>query len=461
MRSQSATKVAPTPSESVSSFKSELKNLKRAFLGSSGSNASKESVNHYSNRSAQRRKLHGTTDLPIVLQGDSSLLPASSSSLKQQQLHVQQHLYRQRFSEETKPSSSLSQSQSNSDSRVGGVGESMLEKLGWKQGTGLGKHPTTGLRDPSDGVNLTEDAQMWTTTTVFVLAMAIISACQTFYAAVSEILRRRNAKKAVKWQSPSIRFTTFITCGCIGLIITYTCLFLKLQVINSKSNLAYAESVGATIGMSIAQVCYVQFIWLRAKSILSPVLSEKFILFLQYLVYFSPLLLSLQVFPKIAEWVARGHKIEAIIVKITTALVIAIASLLMTLDFALVYVFVVQQNSDGLSRETKVIAKYGIASTTLATLGIATIAGNFVQTSYYYLIRALAYATLNMIFLTFTLMMRELRAQDQARNEKNERAANLLHGSDEKALRKGSINTTMGRTPGNLNTILEVSVAAL
>ncbi|KAJ3063954.1 hypothetical protein HDU98_000292, partial [Podochytrium sp. JEL0797] len=130
--------------------KMELKNLKRSLLGgnSGGGNLQAE----WNDRSAMRRKLHeghlepfhGNHDRYAEVDNSSVQSSANSSglSLQQQQIRVRQHLHNQRREELSTPVESA-----HGNSRVGGIGESMLTKMGWIEGTGLGKREDSIL-DP-------------------------------------------------------------------------------------------------------------------------------------------------------------------------------------------------------------------------------------------------------------------------------------------------------------------------
>ncbi|ORY49448.1 hypothetical protein BCR33DRAFT_763225 [Rhizoclosmatium globosum] len=132
----------------VNTHKAELNNLKRTLLGTTKTGATTyDSVqSEYLDRSSIRRKLFENHNEPFNNQGvvESQVVNSSRLSSQQQQQHVLEHLYNQHIENE---STSDIMIEEDTASRVAGVGEAMLSKLGWKEGSGLGKREDS-IKEP-------------------------------------------------------------------------------------------------------------------------------------------------------------------------------------------------------------------------------------------------------------------------------------------------------------------------
>ncbi|KAJ3130809.1 hypothetical protein HK100_007447 [Physocladia obscura] len=158
----------------------ELKKLKRQLVGPDASSVFGKG---YTDRSLQRRKLHGSTSIYSMSDINNSQLnnkknssninnpgPSAQSSNDQhilpnnrdQRHHVQQYLFNRHFSLEKTVEEAVSSRLSSGatavpngittipseQSMVTGIGKSMLLKLGWKPGQGIGQHQENSIQTP-------------------------------------------------------------------------------------------------------------------------------------------------------------------------------------------------------------------------------------------------------------------------------------------------------------------------
>ncbi|KAI8613604.1 hypothetical protein BC830DRAFT_1170120 [Chytriomyces sp. MP71] len=155
----------------------EQRALKRCLLGTAAPAAHSVIQADYVDRSAIRRKLHGSSD-DLFDNRDGKVAAYSQasthSSAHEQKAQVQQYLFSRHYGKEDQDVSDGTGNAPKTDDRAGkpsieasasplvdGVGQSMLLKLGWQPGTGVGarrdgiQHPVqTVKREGKKGLGL-------------------------------------------------------------------------------------------------------------------------------------------------------------------------------------------------------------------------------------------------------------------------------------------------------------------
>ncbi|KAI9348477.1 hypothetical protein BDR26DRAFT_853313 [Obelidium mucronatum] len=185
------------------------------------------------------------------------------------------------------------------------------------------------------------------------------------------------------------------------MIMSHLFFYLKLQ--EPDPEIHTIESIVQVMSISVAELCFVVFIWVRSESIWKAYLSSSYIRLMRWMMNVLGALIFIQQVPKIIQWTRNDTSRPLAIAVILSSVLVAFFIFALDAIFLSVFLKVLKKQDEHVTEQSEfpILAKYGIGQLlmgcfALISLIVASILG--ANHEYYNLAYGITYMFMNGIF---------------------------------------------------------------